>query len=116
MKTYIVENTTKKSIEEIETWKKDDEYVTITTLWRGGSYTIETDEILESTEDTFVVSDYEIADLSVYDGCSMDFEGNLADEVEHLYEDGGYMEIETAGWDHVDTETIIYNGVEIREG
>lgn len=115
MTTYVVENATKKSIEEIETWEKDGQTVTITTLWRGGEYTIETDEDLQSTEDMFCVSDYQIEDCSTYDGVSMDFEGELADEVEHMFEDGGFSEMEVCGWDHVDTEIFIHNGVEIRK-
>ena len=130
MKTLIVENSTKKSTEEMGIFVNDDgDRLYIHTLWRGGEYTINVDEDFEypGPEDAFIISDYEIEDMNNWDGVSIDFDvvsmtkneaykETLKECVEKIYEDEGYSGLEEAGWIHEDTEIVIYNGVDIREG
>jgi len=130
MKQLIVENAVKKSTEETEIFiNEDGDRLYIHTLWRGGEYTINVDEefVYPDEDQAFVVTDYEIEDMNNWDGCSVDFEivsltkseaykETLKECVEKIYEEEGYMGLEEAGWNHEDTEVVIYNGVEIREG
>lgn len=128
MKTLIVENVVKKSTQETEIFTNEEgDKLHITTLWRGGEYTINVDEdfVYPDEDEEFVVTDYEIEDMNNWDGISVDFEiissnndaykETLRECVEKTYEDQGYMGLEEAGWNHDDTEVVIYNGVEIRE-
>lgn len=132
-KTYIVSNAVKKSLYESEMFK--DEYgngVTVTTMWRGGSYKVtpaNPDEVAAlmaaCVGEELVVSDFEDWEMeTTWDGCSEDYKfyGDQFDndtaiqEWEELFEEEGYWTVlDDNNFEPFDCDVVIYNGIEIEE-
>ena len=130
-KEYIVENAIKKTVSEVETYEKGYDTLQVTTLWRGGEFTVtpqDEDEVemLRVFEDgvegeTLCMSDFQEMEMSgTFDGCSEDFTGDVPDGFEEQLDEAWENDdmcrheyLESQGWDQTDTEYFIYGQIEI---
>ena len=122
----------KKSVEEIEIWYKDGMTVRRTTVFRGGTFTVETsdDEMPEDIDpenpDGINMYDYfsdnaeNGAELdNLWDGCYCDFEwpDDMPEEerarLEELWEEDSYSGWENEGWSNNETECWFHGPLEI---
>jgi len=137
MKQIRVTNELKKNVIETETWYNEEKnvYVNFETGWRFATYTlnIEDDvafeEVYGTNENGFCVQEFEIEDMESSDSFSFDVDDawspgkglteeqqtSIIDEVLELWEEDGWSGLESAGWDHHDTETWIYGPLEVEE-
>lgn len=127
---YLVTPKYKKSVAELEFWRKGDRRFTIETLWRSGSWYItpQTDDevvdLINCYENEEVLELYDFEDvefLETYDGCATDWSfHNIDDEeeqedIKEMFWEEGRMYFEDEGWDELDSELYIYNGIELEE-
>lgn len=137
MKQVKVTNEIKKSVVETETWhhKENNQYVTFETVWRFATYTlnleddVELEAIYATNESGFCVHDFDVEDMDATDGISFDItsawspgeqltedqQTSIMDGVLELWEEDGWGGLETAGWDHIDTEAWMYGPLEVQE-
>lgn len=138
MPTLKIENEIKKNVIEVETWIHPERQlgVDIETGWRFVEYTInvseeEAAEIDPENKHGFIITDYDIEDMSSSDSFSFSFnevwrlsgnqslteeeQDSIIGELESLWEEEGWGGLEAAGWDHHDTETFIYGPLIIEE-
>lgn len=125
-----VEPDYKKSISEIQTWCKEIEgekyWITMDQGWRWGKWVGEVTEetLIELKED----SENGVCEPDIYEGLDMDylddgvwlqFEGSknvtedMLTEFEELYDEEGYVGIESADWVDHDCELFINTGLNI---
>jgi hypothetical protein len=121
--------TRKKSVTEVERYEDENgNTILVETLWRNGEFQItpaseyEVNYINENLGDkdgsefdinTFI--EWEMQ--GTFDGCSMDFRGDT-EKIEEAQEDDDFYYhtwLEENGYEHVDTEYYIYNGIELVE-
>lgn len=131
-KTYTVEPAVKKSFVEFECFRKGDKYVRVETGWRYGDLNVTItneeeqnylQEVLDSDgEEAFDAQEFEdIEMLSTWDGCWQEYHyvGVEEDEQEILQEgmdeEGFWDYLQENGWETVDLETYIYNGITVTE-
>ena len=130
-KRYIVTNKYKKSIEEVENFRKGKVSFSLSTTWRSGSWAIipqtedECNELqkAQESEDVFELYDFEEVEfLDTYDGDSMEFnfwghddDEDLEDAVRELYWEEGCMGLEEDGWNELDPEVFIHYGINVEE-
>ena len=123
MSKYKINSVVKKNTTEVETFAKGDKSFSIETLWRHCEYIVESEEPIEATEGTFEVTEYQIEDSNLDDGIATYFNplSNMTEEecegIEEFFwsSDGGYFGLENDGWEHLDTEVFIFNGVEVEK-
>jgi len=137
MKQVKVSNEIKKNVIETETWyhKDKDLYVTFETGWRFATYTLSIDEdvafeeVYGTNESGFCVQEFDIEDMESSDSFSFDVvdawslgkelteeqETSIMYDVLEVWEEDGWSGLETAGWDHADTETWIYGPLLVEE-
>jgi len=131
-KRYAITPKTKKSVEDIEFFQKEEsrQMINVTTLWRGGDYYIipEDDEEAKELQSCIDEGEIEITAFanwelgSTWDGISVDFSitnTDLSEEeqenlIEQLEEDY-WTWLEENGYDSYDCEIYIYNGIEVEE-
>lgn len=128
-KTYRMMNACKKSVVEIEYRKKGNKQAVIETCWRSGSWNVTPmyeEEVIYLQEglngDPIEIYEFEeIEFLETWDGCSEDWEFyNIDDESEQeeiqegWWEDG-HMWFDDNGWEELDPEVIIHNGIVLEE-
>jgi len=123
---YKVSTRHKKSVTEIEYFRKDDKTITYSTGWRWGYVTLlvpqgvdlaaeldaENNEEIEIDE-----LEYDIFDREMDDGCWDEWDyGDLGDEeiaaIEEAVEEEGYAYgalVDMLGWDAVDS-TLVFSG------
>lgn len=123
MATWIVKPTHKKSILELNYWKKDNKTIVNEIGWRWGEFTIETETdeqpVIDTNTDLFS-ADFEVSDFSTNDGCWEEnrFDGDWSnDEIEEmedrLSDDISIYDLENEGWVCETSEMFITCEVEI---
>jgi hypothetical protein len=134
MKNWKISPTNKKSVEEIEIWTKDGQVVRRITVFRDGTFYVETnndempDDIDPENPDSINMYDYfsdnaeNGAELdSLWDGCSQEFEwpDDMPKEeqarMEALWEEDSYSAWEGEGWSSNETECWFHGPLEIEE-
>lgn len=137
MKQIRVTNEIKKNVIEIETWYNEEKnlYVNFETGWRFATYTLNIEDdvdfeaVYAANESGFCVQGFDLEDMDSSDSFSFDIESvwspseeltegreeSIIQEVLELWEEDGWGGLETAGWDHHDTETWIYGPLLIEE-
>jgi hypothetical protein len=115
MATWKVTPQWKKSIIERQFWTKDDNTFVYETCWRGGEFTVETedDEPPELEPGVDILNcGYESEMVETFDGCSEDYDFDDCDEetqewLEEFLEDNSVFDLEEHGWYSSDCEMII---------
>jgi hypothetical protein len=134
MANWRVSPVNKKSAEEVEIWVKDGQTIRRTTVFRGGTFYVETtdDEMPEDIDpanpDGINMNDYfsdnaeNGAELeSLWDGCYSDVEypADMSEEerqrLEELWEEDSYSAWEEDGWMNDETECWFYGPLEIEK-
>jgi hypothetical protein len=125
MTLYVIKTLEKKNVYETQYWSHEDGQKSFNKIemYRWGEVVIEAeedliDEYTLKNEDGFFVSDYEIVDLSLDDGCALYFEeceGVELEEVEEIWEQDYTMGLEDAGYDLEDVDLWLYGPLEITE-
>jgi hypothetical protein len=134
MKNWKISPANKKSVEEIEIWTKDDQVIRRITVFRGGTFYVETnnddmpDDIDPANPDGINMYDYfsdnaeNGAELeSLWDGCSQDFEwpDDMPKEeqarMEALWDEDSYSGWEGEGWMNNETECWFHGPLDIEE-
>jgi hypothetical protein len=115
MATWKVTPQWKKSIIERQFWTKDDNTFVFETCWRGGEFTVETEDDnppeLEPGVDILDCG-YDSEMVETFDGCSEDYDFDDCDEetqewLEEFLEDNSVFDLEEHGWYSSDCEMII---------
>ena len=115
MATWKVTPQWKKSIIERQFWTKDDNTFVYETCWRGGEFTVETEDDnppeLEPGVDILDCG-YDSEMVETFDGCSEDYDFDDCDEetqewLEEFLEDNSVFDLEEHGWHSSDCEMII---------
>lgn len=115
MATWKVTPQWKKSIIERQFWTKDDNTFVYETCWRGGEFTVETEDDnppeLEPGVDILNCG-YDSEMVETFDGCSEDYDFDDCDEetqewLEEFLEDNSVFDLEEHGWYSSDCEMII---------
>ena len=123
---YVIKNVTKKNVYCTETWSNPDtdEEFEIEEMFRWGETVLRlTDEeykeiVQDMTEGVpITVTNYDIEDQNLDDGCAMDFAGDaeIVEKVEAIYDDGQYMALEDAGFYHDDSVVTYYGEVSLEK-
>jgi len=134
MANWRVSPVNKKSTEEVEIWVKDDQTIRRTTVFRGATFYIETndDEMPEDLDpdnpdgvnmyDYFSDNAENGAELEgMWDGCYVEVEWpedmpqEERDRLEELWELDSYSAWEDDGWMNNETECWFYGPLEIEE-
>ena len=114
-KLYVLENLDKKSVYTREYWSDDDDNsFEVEEMYRWGKTILELTEeeaaeirtAIENGDSVFA-SEYTIYDQDLQDGCSMCFEecvGTTVDELDKLWDNGGFSSFEEAGWNFDDCD------------
>jgi hypothetical protein len=113
MAEWSVKPQWKKSIIERNYYHKDGKTITAETGWRGGEFTVYTDDDnppdIEAGVDIYDC-DYETELIETFDGCweevTVDDE-DLEEWLEEWLEEHSYLDLEEAGWSQGDCEMII---------
>lgn len=115
MATWKVTPQWKKSIIERQFWTKDGNTFTYETCWRGGEFTVETEDDnppeLEPGVDILNCG-YDSEMVETFDGCSEDYDFDDCDEetqewLEEFLEENSVFDLEEHGWYSSDCEMII---------
>ena len=113
----------KKSLIEIQYWTKGDKTIRYEIGWRGGSFTVYTDDDnppeLEEGVDIYDCG-YETELIECFDGCWDDYEyggmnENEIEEIETFLEENSIYDLEEHGWYCDETEMIINCELEIEK-
>ena len=121
MATWKVTPQWKKSIIERQFWTKDDNTFVFETCWRGGEFTVVTEDDnppeLEPGVDILNCG-YDSEMVETFDGCSEDYDFDDCDEetqewLEEFLEDNSVFDLEEHGWYSSDCEMIIDCGINI---
>jgi hypothetical protein len=125
---YKVSTVEKKLAVQIETYHYTDDdgkfwEFQMENGYRWGFATIECDDIPEQAEDPyndgFVVSDYEMEDIDLDDGCWMFYHfpaampDELKEKIEKIWDEDGYTGFEEYGIDMWECDTIFYGPLEV---
>lgn len=131
MSKWYVTNSFKKTVETHDLWEKDGMMIRRITVWRTGSWLVETSDDNEPQFDLVGhvwavdmncyfennVVDIQLDELS--DGCSDDviwpddISSEERERLEQLWEEDPVFAWEEDGWDNTDTECWVYGGFEI---
>jgi hypothetical protein len=115
MAEWSVKPQWKKSIIERQEWTKDGQSFIYETGWRGGEFTVYTDDDnppdIEAGVDIYNC-DYETELVETFDGCWDDYDFDGCDEetqawLEEFLEENSVFDLEEHGWYSNDTEMII---------
>lgn len=132
MKRYLIKNEEKKSVIETEIWTNDSLQVSIEIeqTYRWGEFTIQCEDYIDPSNPAgFVVTDYDIEDQDLDDGCSFCIQNvqsaarELSDSdkeyiislVETAWEEDMYTGLEDNSWYLDDVETTIVGPLTIEE-
>ena len=106
----------KKSLIERNYLYKDDNRVMVETGWRGGEFTIETEDdrppVLKPGVDLYSC-DYEVELVETFDGCWEDYDFDECDDetrewLEEFFDEGNsWLDLEEHGWIQDECEMII---------
>lgn len=126
---YSISTQDKKSVVQFETFHYTDDNgklweFQIESGYRWGTASIVTDEEPKADEDPytngFVVSDYEVYDMNMDDGCWLffhfpdDMPEEVREHLEGLWEEDGYSGFEDNGIHMWECETIFYGPLEVQ--
>jgi len=115
MAIWTIKPAWKKSLIERQYFTKDDNTVMIETGWRGGEFTIETEDdtppVLEPGVDLYNC-DYDVELVETFDGCWEEVDSDECDEetqewLEEFLEENSYFDLEEHGWMQTECEMII---------
>ena len=105
----------KKSIIERQHWVKDGQRFYVDTCWRGGSFTVYTEDDnppdIEEGVDIYNCG-YETELIECFDGCSEEYEFDGCDDetrewIEEFVEENSIFDLEEHGWYSDETEMFI---------
>ena len=133
MSEWHVTNKYKKTVETHELWEKDDMTIRRITVWRNGSWNVETNDSEEPQFDfdsgpaahavdmNFAINDNIISvELNeLVDGCSDDviwpddMSSEERDRMEELWDECQDSSWEEDGWELVDSECWVSGGVDV---
>lgn len=111
----------KKSLIERQHWTNGEQSFYVDTCWRGGSFTVYTDDDtppeLEEGVDIYNCG-YESELIETFDGCSVDYDFDNCDEktaewLEEFCEENSVFDLEEHGWNSDDCEMFIECEMEI---
>ena len=114
MARWKVEPTYKKCITEVEYWQKGEESFTIETVWRWGTFFIESEEKpnIESGVDMYCCG-YDVEVDEIWDSCATYYDFDCCTEetkqfVENFLAEGFASDLEGKDWSHTDSEMYIH--------
>jgi hypothetical protein len=116
MATWTVRPSYKKSIIEYNFFIKDNNRFMHETGWRGGEFSVETeDDNPPDIEEGVNIYDcgYDSELIETFDGCWEDYDYDGCDDetqewLENFFEEGNsWLDLEEHGWNNVDCEMII---------
>jgi len=133
-KKYALSAATKKNVIEREYFFNEtlNLGMTIESLWRNGTWIVELkegEELPKGSDTGFYLYEsdaFEEVEMdSMFDGCGTDFEldmdeedeeyATIMEDVEEAWDEAGYAGLEEKGWEHSDTDVIIYGELELEE-
>lgn len=114
MAQWSITPSEKKSLIEIETYSKDGNTIVITTTWRWGEFTCETEDDeppeISRGEDLWCCG-YDVELVEVTDGDTdydmTDCDAENVDWLEQFLDDNSYLDLEERGWIRGDSEMLI---------
>lgn len=133
MANWCITPVNKKSTEEVEIWVKDGQTIRRTTVFRSGTFYVETSDdempkdIDPANPDGINMNDYfsdnaDCAELdNLWDGCYSDVEypEDMSEEerarLDELWEEGCHSSWEEDGWVNDETECWFYGPLEIEK-
>jgi hypothetical protein len=110
---WIVEPSYKKSLVEVQHWRKGEQYFTYSETWRSGSFSVMTENgeppVIEDGDDLYSVENCEL--IETWDGCGSDYDFiNVDDEdaLQEFIDENSVFDLEEDGWYCDETEMFIY--------